>query len=148
MTAKRILAPIDGSERNEDVLSLVGALGRDSGATVRLLRVYPIPERVVAENGKTIAYADQEMAGLTAAGLDSLKHAEALLHGVPVERTVRFGDTVEEIANEAEAFDADVIVLTEAPHSMLRRVFAPGIASRVTSRTTVPTFVLRVPAAA
>jgi nucleotide-binding universal stress UspA family protein len=147
MTAKRILAPIDGSERSEEVLSLVGALGRDSGATVRLLRVYPVPQRVVGTNGKTIAYADQEMAGLTAAGQGALEHAEARLHGVPVERAVRFGDAVEEIANEAEAFDADVIVLTESRPSILRRIFAPCVASRVAARTTVPTVVLRVPAA-
>jgi len=147
MMTKRILAPIDGSERSEEVLSLVGALGRDSGATVRLLRVYPIPQRVVGANGKTIAYADQEMAGLTAAGQGALEHAEARLHGVPIERTVRFGDTAEEIANEAEVFGADVIVLTESRDSILRRIFARGVASRVAARTTVPTVVLRVPAA-
>ena len=147
MTAQRILAPIDGSERSEEVLSLVGALGRDSGATVRLLRVYPVPQRVVSTNGKTIAYADQEMAGLTAAGQGALEHAEARLHGVPVERTVRFGDTAEEIATEAEAFDADVIVLTEARDSIVRRLFGRSVASRVAARTSVPTLLLRVPAA-
>ena len=147
MTAKRILAPIDGSERSEDIVPLVAALARDTGATVRLLRVYPIPKRVVRDTGETISYADQEMAGLTAAGRDALEHVGARLHDVPVERMVRFGDTVEEIVNEAEAFDADVIVMTESPRTGLRRVLSPGIADRVTARATVPTLVLRIPAA-
>src|SRR3989442_5364054 len=98
MTAKRILVPLDGDERSEAIVPVVAALARDSGATVRLLRVYPVPERVVRDTGQTIAYADQVMAGLTAAGEDALQHVEAQLNGVPVERVVRFGGTVEEIA--------------------------------------------------
>ena len=147
MTAKRILAPIDGSERSEEVVPLVAALARDTGATVRLLRIYPVPQRVVRDSGETISYADQEMAGLTAAGRDALHHVEARLHDVPVERMVRFGDIVEEIANEAEAFEADVIVMTDTPRTGLRRVFSRGLADRVAERATVPTLVLRVPAA-
>ena len=147
MTAKRILAPIDGSERSEEIVPLVAALAHDTGATVRLLRVYPIPKRVVRDTGETISYADQEMAGLTAAGRGALEHVRARLHDVPVEEMVRFGDTVEEIANEAEAFEADVIVLTESPRAGLKRVFSRGVADRVAARATVPTVVLRVPAA-
>jgi nucleotide-binding universal stress UspA family protein len=147
MTAKRILAPIDGSERSEEIVPLVAALARDTGATVRLLRIYPVPKRVVRDTGETISYADQEMAGLTAAGRGALEPVEARLHDVPVERMVRFGDTVEEIANEAEAFDADVIVMTGTARTGLRRVLSRGIADRVTERVTVPTLVLRLPAA-
>ena len=147
MTAKRILAPIDGSERSEDIVPLVAALARDTGATVRLLRIYRVPRRVVRDTGETISYADQEMAGLTAAGRHALAHVEARLHDVPVERMVRFGDIVEEIANEAEAFDADVIVMSDTPRTGWQRVFARSIADRVAARATVPTLVLRVPAA-
>ena len=57
MTAKRILVPIDGSERSEDIVPLVAALARDTGATVRLLRIYRVPQRVVRDTGETISYA-------------------------------------------------------------------------------------------
>src|SRR5262245_16419181 len=107
--AKRILAPIDGRERHEGIGPVVAALARDSGATVRLLRVFPVPERIVAEHGRTVAYVDQEMARLTAEGLDDLHRVEAELAGVPVEAVVRFGEPAEEIALEADAFDADLI---------------------------------------
>jgi universal stress protein A len=147
MTAKRILAPVDGSEQSEEIVPLVAALARDTGATVRLLRVYPIPRRVVRDTGEVISYADQEMAGLSAAGQDALQHTGVRLHDVPIERMVRFGDTVEEIANEAEASEADVIVMTESPRSRMRRALAPGVADRVAARAKVPTIVLRMPAA-
>ena len=145
--AKRILVPIDGVERNEAIVPVVAALARDSGATVRLLRVYPVPARVVRDDGQVISYADQEMAGLTAAGEDTLLHVEAQLHDVPVERVVRFGDAAEEIANEAEAFGADVIALTAQPRSRVRSLFSPDLGDRVAARATVPTLILRAPAA-
>jgi nucleotide-binding universal stress UspA family protein len=145
--AKRILAPLDGSDRSEAIVPILAALARDGGATVRLLRVYPVPQRVVRDDGQTLAYADQQMAGLTAAGEDALQHVEARLHDVPVERVVRFGDTVEEIAHEAEAFGADVVVLTASPGGRLRRALSPGVAERVAAVTSVPTLILCAPAA-
>jgi nucleotide-binding universal stress UspA family protein len=145
--AKRVLVPIDGSDRSESIVPVVAAIARDSGATVRLLRVYPVPERIVRDTGQTIAYSDQLMDGLTAAGQDALAHVEAQLHGVPVERVVRFGDTVEEIANEAEAFEADVIAMAGAPRGRVLRALSPDVSERVAEKVTIPTLVLRAPAA-
>ena len=45
--AKRILAPIDTRERAETIVPVVAALARDAGSTVRLLRVQPVPDRVI-----------------------------------------------------------------------------------------------------
>src|SRR5262249_20668730 len=109
--AKRILAPIDRREPGELIVSVLGALARDSGATLRLLRVMPVPERVVGNHGQTVAYVDQEMARLTAEGRDDLQPLEEELRDVIVESVVRFGEPVEEILLEAEAFDADLIAL-------------------------------------
>ena len=67
--AKRILAPIDAREHSERVIPIVAAMAREMGSTVRLLRVFPVPERVVDEYGRTVAYVDQEMERLTARGL-------------------------------------------------------------------------------
>jgi nucleotide-binding universal stress UspA family protein len=60
---------------------------------------------------------------------------------------VRFGEPVEEIVLEAEAFGADVIALAEPAHGRLRRTLAPGVADRVARAAGVPTLILR-PAAA
>ena len=129
--AKRILTPIDGCEESTAIVPVVAALARGAGSTVRLLRVYPVPERVMGPHGRTIAYVDQEMARLTALGLDELAHVEAELEGIPVERVVRFGEPSEEIRLEAEAFNADLIVASDGINSFIRNkyteAFAPDI---------------------
>jgi nucleotide-binding universal stress UspA family protein len=140
---KRILAPIGAEERSEAIMPLVAALARESGATVRLLRVFPVPERIVATNGRTVAYVDQEMARLTDEGLAELARIETALPGVPVERVVRFGDPEEEILVEAEAFGADLIALTTPRRGRLHRVLAPDVAERVADKAGIPAVVLR-----
>lgn len=139
--AKRILASIDGRARGETIVPLVAALARDTGGTVRLLRVFPVPERVIGSHGQTVAYLDQEMARLTAEGLDDLRPLEAELEGLPVERVVRFGEPTDEILLEAEAFDADLIALATS-HGRLRRALWPDVAERVAGKAPVPTLVL------
>jgi nucleotide-binding universal stress UspA family protein len=140
---KRILAPIGAEERSEAIVPLVAALARESGATVRLLRVFPVPERILATNGRTVAYVDQEMARLTDEGLEELARIETALPGVPVERIVRFGDPEEEILVEAEAFGADLIALTTPRRGRLQRVLAPDVAERVADKAGIPAVVLR-----
>lgn len=141
--AKRILVPIDARDRSETIIPIVGALARDAGSTVRLLRVFPVPERVIGNHGRTVAYSDQEMARLTGEGLADLRQHEAELTGVPVETVVRFGEPVEEITLEAEAFDADLIALAADRPGRLRTALAPGVADRVARKAPVPTLTLR-----
>ncbi|MGH7415207.1 MAG: universal stress protein, partial [Candidatus Rokuibacteriota bacterium] len=112
MMAKRILVPLDGSEAAETAAALAADLARGSGGDVRLLQVHPVPEHRVTDTGRVVAYADQEMERLTAEGRDYLETVEARLGPVPAESVVRFGKPEQEILVEAEAFDADLIVLT------------------------------------
>ena len=141
MTAKRILVPL-GDEHAEAIVPLVASVARDGGATVRLLRVYPVPERREGPHGRTVEYVDQAMSRLTAEARDDFARDEEKLAGVPVEIVVRFGEPVEEIALEAEAFDADVIALSEPPRGRLRRILAPSVAERLARETSIPTLVL------
>jgi nucleotide-binding universal stress UspA family protein len=60
-----------------------------------------------------------------------------VLHGVPTERVVRFGEPAPEILVEADAWDADLIVVADRRASgwwPRRR----GISAQVSSRATVP----------
>jgi nucleotide-binding universal stress UspA family protein len=140
---KRILATVDTGEHGEDIVPVVAALARGAGSAVRLLRVFPIPQRVVGTHGRTVAYVDQEMARLTAEGLADLRHVEADLGDVPVETVVRFGEVAEEIALEAEAFGADLIALGGGRSGRLRSLVAPDVAERVERSVEIPTLVLR-----
>ena len=141
--AKRILAPVSVAERAEAVVPIVSALAQGAGSTVRLLRVFPVPEHVVDSDGRTVAYSDQEMARLTSEGQDDLARIEAQFAGVPVETIVRFGEPVEEILLEAEAFDADLIALGGTSRGRLSTALAPGVAERVARKSVVPTLTLR-----
>jgi nucleotide-binding universal stress UspA family protein len=140
LMAKRILVPVS---HDADAVSVAASLARDHGATVRLLRVFPVPEHVVGPYGRTIAYADQEMERLTAEGLDELRIAESQLHGVPVESVVRFGEPVEEILHEAETSDADLIAVTTGTRSRLAAALAPGVGERVLREAEIPVLLLR-----
>jgi nucleotide-binding universal stress UspA family protein len=140
---KRILTPIDGRVESETIVPVVAALARGAGSTVRLLRVFPVPEHVVGPYGRTIAYVDQEMARLTAEGMDELAHIEAELDGIPVERVVRLGEPENEIRLEAEAFNADLVTLATTRRSRLGSAIAPGVTERLEQDAKVPTLVLR-----
>jgi len=141
--AKRILTPIDGCEESTAVVPVVAALARGAGSTVRLLKVFPVPERVTGQYGRTIAYVDQEMARLTAQGLDELAHVEAELEGIAVERVVRFGEPAQEIALEAQAFQADLVALATDRRNRFASALRPGTVERVVQQVDVPTLVLR-----
>ena len=147
MTAKRILVPLNGEEHSEAIVPLVAAVARDSGATVRLLRVYPVPERRDGAHGRTVEYVDQAMSRLTGEGRDAMARDEARLASVPVEIVVRFGTPAEEIVHEAEAFEADLIALASPSRGGLLRGLGRGTAERVARAAGVPTLILRTPEA-
>lgn len=138
---KRILLPV-GPAGHTAVAPIVRAVAHDAGSTVRLLRVFPVPERVVGPFGRTIAYVDQEMERLTAKGREDLESVEAEL-GVPVEQVVRFGDPVDEILTEAEAFGADLIAVTTDKRGRLGGVLTRDVGERVLRAAPVPVLLLR-----
>ena len=142
MTTKRILVPLDGRETAEAVVPVVAALARDTGATVRLLRIFPVPSQVTTPQGFMVASVDHEMARLESRALSDFAPAELGLAELPVETVVRYGEPVEEIAREAEVFGADMIALTSGRRGRLRSALAPGVAQRVQTRTATPTLVL------
>jgi nucleotide-binding universal stress UspA family protein len=140
--AKRILVPLDHTTAYDVILPVVADIARGSGATVRLLHVAPAPEPVVSE-GRVVVYANQETSRLENEWLSTLQVSEPLLIGVPVERRVRFGAPVEEIVNEAEAFDADLIIVTTTSRSSLKRGVLGSVAEQVMRRAKPPVLLLR-----
>lgn len=144
MMAKRILVPLDGHESSEAAAALAADLARGSGGTVRLLQVYAVPEERRGTFGRVVAYADQEMARLTGEGRDYLESVEARLGSVPADTVVRFGEPRDEILTEAEAFDADLIVMTAARRTgWLSRLGRGGIGERLLHDSTVPVVLVR-----
>jgi nucleotide-binding universal stress UspA family protein len=93
--AKRILVPLRQIEPADSFLSAVGDLARGAGATVRLLHVARTPDNLVNDEGRVVAYADQEMSRIDAEARDWLETIAVAFDGTPVESAVRFGEPVE-----------------------------------------------------
>ncbi len=133
--AKRFLVPLDRSVEAESAVPLVASAARDAGASVRLIHVEPVPGNILSAEGRIVAYADQEMARLEAAGNDYMGDlAERYLHGVAVDCVVRFGEPAEEILREAEAYGAEMIVATTRCRSGISRQVLGSIAEALVRR--------------
>jgi nucleotide-binding universal stress UspA family protein len=141
MMAKRILVPLDTGERAESVLPLVVDLARAAGATVRLLHVTPFYRTRYSEDDRVIFYAHQQEERDAADAEAWLRDLEPQLDGVAVEHRVRIGDPGEEILREADAFDADAIVLRAARPRWWRRSLG-RVAGRVRARAAAPVLLL------
>lgn len=141
---KRVLVPLDTTEAIEDILPIVMMLAT-TGATVRLIHVAPLPGEVVTPEGRTVAYADQEMARVEALWSDSLRDTAARLHGGVVDHVVRFGDPASEILSEAEAFGADTIVVSTGTRSSVKRALLGSVAEAMLRRAHVGVLLYRSP---
>jgi nucleotide-binding universal stress UspA family protein len=128
---KRILVPLDEAVQAEEMVGAVGALAGSTGATVRLLHVAPVPESISDGHGHVLIYADQESARLEAEALDYLHAAAIALDGVTLEYGVRFGDPVEQILDEAEAWNADLIAMATRGRSCVGRAILGSVAEQV-----------------
>ena len=142
MTPKRIIVPLSARDDAEAVLSVVAVLARESGAVVRCLRVWPIPEARTAKSGRVVATVDQEMERLSAQALDDLRCVGAGLRGVAVENVVRFGGAADELLLEAEAWGADLIAVTQRA-TWLGRLLEGRTARTVAHEATVPVLLCR-----
>jgi nucleotide-binding universal stress UspA family protein len=129
--AKRILIPLDEAVHAENMINTIGMLARDAGASVRLLHVAPLPDTIVENDGRVLAYSDQEGARLEAEALDFLHAASIGLEGVAVECGVRFGDPVEQILEDAAAWDADLIAMATRGRGSIERALLGSVAEQV-----------------
>ena len=143
--AKRILVPLDEAVPAESMVEAIGAQARSNGATVRLLHVAPIPESVSDDYGHVVVYADQETARLEAEGLDYLHAASLSLDGVTLEYAVRYGDPVQEILDEAEAWNADLIAMTTRGRGSIERALVGSVAEQVFRKAPMAVTLYRAP---
>lgn len=141
--AKRILVPLDQSEVAESVVPVVADAARGGQANVRLLHVAPVPENRVDQEGRVVAYADQEMERLRSEALDYLHAVEAQFTETSVECVVRFGDPVGEILAEAEAFGADLIAVSTTGRSGLSRTLFGSVAEQIVRKAEPSVMLMR-----
>ncbi len=123
---RRILVPLDGSERSMKILPIAGDLARATGAEVVLLEVKPTPvPDAIAES--------------------HLHRAEAELknRGIPCRAEVREGEPAPGILAGAAAANADLIALTTHGRTGMARLRYGSVALDVLHRSALPMLVLR-----
>ena len=140
---KRALVPLDTTEATEDILPIVSMLAT-GGVTVRLIHVAPVADNVVTPQGRTVAYAHQEMANVQAQWSDALQATAARLPDA-VDHVVRFGDIASEILAEVEAFGADTVVVTTATRSSVKRALLGSVAEAMLRRGGIGVLLYRPP---
>jgi len=140
---KRVLVPLDELAATEDIMPIVAMLAT-AGAAVRMIHVAPVPGNVVSREGRTVAYADQEMARVEAEWSASLRDTASRVHG-EVDYAVRFGDPASEILAEAEAFGADTVAVTTSTRSSLKRTLLGSVAEAMLRRARIGVLMYRPP---
>lgn len=141
---KRILVPLDGSERAEQALPVAARIARRSGGTIILVQVVDImafsyshvTHPVMAESFIDISLngAKQYLVGVGASSMFS---------DIPIEMHVPFGTASSQILSVAEASQADSIVLTSHGYTGLARWVLGSVAEYVVRHGSVPVLVLR-----
>ena len=143
---KRILVPLDGSERAERALPIAARLARASGGTIILVRVVstepvsspsapakPILIQTVGEVDLTMA--ESYLAGR--AGSDPLS-------GIPVQTQVPVGLVSSSILAIAAEKQADIIVMCSHGYTGVKHWWLMGsVAGRVARFSPIPVFILR-----
>ena len=145
-----ILVPLDGSPGSEGVLDTVGAVARAHHATVRFVHVVKPVETVRSTDDRIVVFTDQESERIERETMAYFKRLERHLPGVKVEGTVRFGDPLAEIVEEAESAGADLIAMASHRRNMLGGLVRRSLARRLGRATTIPLLLVRYgePAAA
>ena len=141
--AKRILISVKDSIESETLVAVVADAARSAGSTIRVMAVKPLPENVVGDYGRVVAYASQEMARLEAEGERDLESITAGVSDVPIERVVRFGDPVTETLLEAETWNADLIAVAAGERSWRGRLSRRSEADAILRKSAVPVLIYR-----
>ena len=144
VSLKRILVPLDFSERGMEALGFARALGRQFGSTLILVHVIE-PLVYPADLGYAPVITDEmvmEMEQEARARLDE-QAARLSRAGFAVEVCLRAGRPYLEVAEAARERNADLIVLTTHGYTGLRHVLLGSTAERVVRYAPCPVMVIR-----
>ena len=140
----KILLPVDGSQVSLKAVRLAIDLLRQglSGSVVLANVQEPatLYEMVVAPDGELLQRVS------TAAGVDALEPAEALLMeaGVVYEREIATGDPAHTIVDIGERFACDLIVMGARGSTALRSALLGSVSNEVLHAAQVPVMIVKM----
>lgn len=150
---KRILVPLDGSERAEQILPHAENLAiKDDSTLILLYVIEPIAPSFTPGMSMMVAAPPQELEiywkNMQAAEKEASdylqKQAAALTKKtIETEAVVLRGDPVNSIVNTAREKDVDLIAMTSHGRSGLERVFYGSVTSGVLHKVDRPLLLIR-----
>lgn len=140
----KILLPVDGSEVSlKAVRVAITLVQKGLTGSVVLANVQEpatLYEMVVAPDGEVLQQVS------TAAGVDALEQAEALLMAASVvyEREIATGDPAHTIVDIVERFGCDMVVMGARGTSALRSALLGSVSNEVLHATHVPVMIVKM----
>lgn len=151
---RRILVPLDGSDRAEHAIAHAAEIARRFAATLVLLKVLSgradvlhLPLEGGGIAGPTpieVADAVGEKEGSDATGYFARIQAELTDAGIPHEVVVAEGGTVEALAAAVRDQHIDLVAMTTHPRSALGRLIFGSTTDSVLHQVEVPVLLLRI----
>ncbi len=144
----KILVATDGSDLSRRSIAFAADLARQIGSTLTLLSVVEkgvlLPASIPDAITPTLKEPTEDY--LRQAAEASLSDAGELCSGIPLKKSIRSGDPVEEIIKEAEDSDADLIVVGSHGKSALKAALIGSVAFGLIHKDTrFPVLVVRRP---
>lgn len=138
-TIKRIVVPLDGSDRAQVALDDVLPIARSTGATLLLLRAYMtvVPTTPI---GLDVAYEQANEAAMAAVE-SYLQEVASGLAQLPTETKIYSGDASSSIVAAAE--DADLVVMSSHGRGGLARMALGSVTDAVIRGSGKPVYVAR-----
>lgn len=143
---KRILVPLDGSERAEYVLPLAARLARHTGGTLVLVRVVNIATSywpAVATPYPLMMQAVVDAEVEEAATYLETVATRPLLAGLEITTTARYGAATPVILATAMEYHADLIVMCSHGYIGITHVMMGSVAEKVARHASVPVLIVR-----
>lgn len=141
----RILIPLDGTSRAEQVLPDAARLARVNGGVVMLLRVLrPLVEyeTIRPASGMWLPAADEALRDAATSYLNTVRGREPLL-GIPTEAHILVGPVAPMILRAAVEEQADIIVMSTRGRTGIVRWLQGSVAGAVIRDAPAPVLVLR-----
>ncbi len=140
---KRILVPLDGSERAEQALPVAARMARGSGGSVILLQVvditassygYVAPPLIGSHIETSLNEARKYLTDVT---------TSEMFNGVPTEIYLPFGSVTSQILLVADSSQADSIVLTSQGLTGVTRWVLGSVAEYIVRHASLPVLLLQ-----
>lgn len=140
---KRILVPLDGSDRAEHALPVAARLARSAGGSLLLVRVaaIPVPYGPYLTSEAYIAEAIEAELNEAENYLNTLAHSE-LLVGIEIETQALFGAAAPTILSVASSQGVDLMVMTSQGKTGMKRWVLGSVAQKIARHSPMPVFVL------